>query len=194
MLAAFLSLFYFTSAVARTGTEAERGLAHFRQCVNTTLPGWSAVRVEGLTARPRRAGRDREDASATLYFDSSGKIRAMREGPVSFKRGELVVIAGIFPWGLRVSSSSKHEAEAGAAMPPDESPAYVDVDLAFDSLDCSVVGTAWAGLFQPVEADEAQRLLSPSPASPSGIQSVDTRSDALAGGPAATTADTTGHR
>jgi hypothetical protein len=172
MLAAFLSLFYYTSAAARTSPEAAAPAA-FRECVNATLPGWSAVKVDYLPARLRRPARDGEDArAATVFFDSAGRVRATTKGQAAFERGEVVVIAGIFPWGLRVSSSMKHEVEPEPGAIEEGHPAfYLDADLAFDSFECPVVARAWAELFDPVEAEEAQRLLAGSAVLPTGIQS-----------------------
>jgi hypothetical protein len=183
VLAAFLSLFYLASSAPRPDAKSDRaGPTAFRECVNATLPGWAAVKVDRLTATPRRAGRDGDEGAATLYFDRAGRVRALREGPAAMKRGEPVVIAGIFEWGVRVSSSAKHQAETAAAGSEDGAPSYyVDVDLAFDTLDCSVVRSAWAELFEPVEPDVAQQRLDgpEEPTEPSvGL----------------TTADATGHR
>jgi hypothetical protein len=180
VLAGFLSLFYLTSNMPRPDAKSDRaGPPAFRDCVNATLPGWAAVRVDGLTATPRRAGRNGDEGAATLYFDRSGRVRALREGPAALRHGELVVIAGIFDWGVRVSSSVKHPVGTAAEGSEDGAPSYyVDVDLAFDTLDCSVVRGAWAQLFEPVEPEVAQQLLD-GPREPSA---------------ALTTADATDHR
>ncbi len=121
-------------------------------------------------------------AAATLYFDRAGRVRGSAGGPCGLRRGELVVIAGIFDWGVRVSSSVKHPTETSVDGSEDGAPSYyVDVDLAFDTLDCSAVRSAWAGLFEPVDPEVAQQLLD-------GAEEPGEPAVGL------TTADATGHR